>query len=62
VLQIAEPDHQSRRLGGATKRAIELAKLAIKTAPFDQPGKPVKLMPVIQQVLQPAAKKIGTLR
>ena len=62
VLEIGQPDHQPRRLGGPAERTIEAAKLLIEAVPVDQTGQAKELVALIEDLIETAAVEIAGAR
>jgi hypothetical protein len=59
VLQVGEPDHQSRRLAGTARRlVVERPERRLETPPVDQPGQADQRMLQIELIAQPGAEKV----
>jgi hypothetical protein len=59
VLQVAQPDHQPGQLRRPAERSVEPPELTVELLPLDQPGEPVQLVALVEQVLQTAAVEIA---
>lgn len=58
VLEVMQPDHQTRRLGRSADRAVETAKRLIEPGPRHQPRQPDQRVPHVDDRVQPLAEQI----
>src|SRR4051794_675979 len=58
VLEIGQSDHQPRRLGRPSERAVEAAELLVEAGPVDESRQPEERVAVIEDLFEMAAVEI----